>query len=74
MLRTQHIPGWGIQILDWHFQVARTGGNGAEEYGHSWLVDPKLITPDSWYLLLSSIILETYSEPSAAAKPKVDLP
>lgn len=50
------------------------GGNGSEEYGHSWLVDPKLITLGSWYLLLSSIILETYSEAAAAAKPKVDLP
>lgn len=64
----------GILTLDQHCQVPRTGGNGSEEYGHSWLVDPKLITPNIWYLLLSSNILETYSEPAAAVKPKVDLP
>lgn len=34
----------GILTLDQHCQVPRTGGNGSEEYGHSWLVDPKLVT------------------------------
>lgn len=62
-------------ILGRSFQVARTVGNGSVEYCHSWLVGSKLIiTSDSCCLLLSSIILEIYSEPLSSAKAKVDLP
>jgi len=60
---TAHIMVGDIPILGWHFQVARRGGNGSEEYAHSWLVGPKLITRYGWYLLLSSVILEICSEP-----------
>lgn len=55
--------------------MARTVGTGSVEYCHSWLVGPKLIvTSDSCYLLLSSIILEICSEPLPPVKAKVDLP
>lgn len=55
--------------------MAKTLGTRPVEYCHSWLVGPKLIvTSDSCYLLLSSIILEIYSELLPPVKAKVDLP